>query len=104
MLGSASGQQGFTLLEVLVAVVILGLAYVAILQNLSLAFSNIFRLDKKREAILVEELDFAHGLRAGGQWTDESFSSDIFMEGHKCRLLKILSKNGELETVKLEKL
>ena len=55
--------KGFTLLEVVVAVVILGLAYVAILQNFSFSSRNIARLQDSRTATFENSLEFEELLR-----------------------------------------
>lgn len=90
-------QQGFTLLEVLVAVLILSLAYVAVLQNFSQSSANIFRLEKGRGADLRDALALEQQLRG----TD--LSGEVLVLGQKFVLKKIGSKDGELETVRLEK-
>lgn len=53
---------GFTLLEILVAVTILAMAYLVILQNFSLSFRNLEKLEgawrRDFAAILLRESDF----------------------------------------------
>jgi len=95
-LGSCS-PQGFTLLEVLVAVLILSLAYVAVLQNFSQSNANIFRLEKGRAADLRDALALEQQLRG----TD--LAGEVLVLGQKFVLKKISSKDGQLETVRLEK-
>ncbi len=95
-LGSCS-PQGFTLLEVLVAVLILSLAYVAVLQNFSQSNANIFRLEKGRAADLRDALALEQQLRG----TD--LAGEVLVLGQKFVLKKIGSKDGQLETVRLEK-
>jgi len=90
-------QQGFTLLEVLVAVLILSLAYVAVLQNFSQSGANIFRLEKGRASDLRESMDFEQQLRGG------DLGGAVLVLGQKFVLKKISSKDGQLETVRLEK-
>ncbi|MFA6498894.1 MAG: type II secretion system protein [Desulfurivibrionaceae bacterium] len=90
-------QCGFTLLEVLVAVLILSLAYVAVLQNFSQSSANIFRLEKGRAADLRDALAFEQQLRG----TD--LAGEVLVLGQKFVLKKIGSKDGQLETVRLEK-
>lgn len=96
-LGNYPRQQGFTLLEVLVAVLILSLAYVAVLQNFSQSNANIFRLEKGRATDLHEALALEQQLRGAG------LAGEVMVLGQKFVLKKIVSKDGELETVKLEK-
>lgn len=90
-------QQGFTLLEVLVAVLILSLAYVAVLQNFSQSSANIFRLEKSRTTDLQEAQALEQQLRGA------DFAGEVMVQGQKFVLKKIGSKDGELETVRLEK-
>lgn len=56
------GSSGFTLLEVLVAVVILAMAYLVIMQNFSLSFRNLEKLEliwrRDFAALLAREPDF----------------------------------------------
>ena len=96
-LGNCSLHQGFTLLEVLVAVLILSLAYVAVLQNFSQSSANIFRLEKGREGDLRDALALEQQLRG----TD--LTGEVLVQGQKFVLKKIGSKDGQLETVRLEK-
>lgn len=88
-------QGGFTLLEVLVAVVILGLAYVAILQSLSLSNTTIARLDRKRGERLATALAFEREAPAA--------KAEIFLRGSKFKVLHCLSEDGQLETLRLVK-
>ncbi len=90
-------QYGFTLLEVLVAVLILSLAYVAVLQNFSQSNANIFRLEKGRATDLREALALEQQLRG----TD--LAGEVLVLGQKFVLKKIGSKDGQLETVRIEK-
>jgi prepilin-type N-terminal cleavage/methylation domain-containing protein len=57
-----SGNGGFTLMEILVAVTILAMAYLVLLQNFSLSFRNLEKLERvwRRDftALLARELDF----------------------------------------------
>lgn len=89
-------QNGFTLLEVLVAVVILALAYVAILQSLSQSSLSILRLEKKRGAARTNALDFDRELQTATQ-------GEVFLEGHRFKLLRVTSDDGRLETLRMVK-
>ncbi|PKN50444.1 MAG: hypothetical protein CVU58_00815 [Deltaproteobacteria bacterium HGW-Deltaproteobacteria-16] len=96
-LGNDVQKQGFTLLEVLVAVLILSLAYVAILQNFSQSNANIFQLEKGRDADLRDAMAIEQQLRGGG------FAGEVLVQGEKFVLKKIASKDGQLESVRIEK-
>lgn len=94
-------NQGFTLLEVLVATVILSLAYVAVLENFSQSMAHIFRLDKSQVKTVAAGLTFEEKLRDQSPYPE---GGEILSEGTTFRLIKIISEDGELLTVKLEKL
>ena len=94
---NGSFPDGFTLLEVLVAVLILSLAYVAILQNFSQSNANIFRLEKNRAKDLHEAIALEQQLR------EVDIEGKVLAQGQKFVLKKIISKDGQLESVKLEK-
>lgn len=95
-MGNHSREQGFTLLEVLVAVLILSLAYVAVLQNFSQSSANLFRLEKGRVADLRQTLALEQQLRGTGP------AGEVMVLGQKFVLKKIGSNDGQLETVRLE--
>lgn len=88
--------NGFTLLEVLVAVVILGLAYVAILQSFSHSSLSILRLEKKRDSALSSAQEFA------GE-SPTAAEGELFLEGHRFKLFRQMSDDGRLETLRLVK-
>jgi len=92
-------RQGFTLLEVLVAVVILGLAYVAVLQNYSVSLSNVSRIEKSRRGVLSASLAMEAEMLA-----KEQSSGEPFLEGSKYRLMLITSPDGYLTSLKLERM
>lgn len=95
--GAGHFQQGFTLLEVLVAVIILGLAYVAVLQSFSQSGANIARLEKGVTAEMHEAEAVEQRLREG------DVAGEELVTGQKFVLRKIGLEEGLLETVKLEK-
>ncbi|MBU0728262.1 MAG: prepilin-type N-terminal cleavage/methylation domain-containing protein [Proteobacteria bacterium] len=100
-------QGGFTLIEVLVAVTIMGLAYVVILQNFSMSMSNIVRVERKRAQIISDLIAFERQLQPedpgeAGLLLDTA-SGEPFLEGRKYRLILVASENGDFETLLLEK-
>lgn len=98
-------SEGFTILEVLVAVVILGLAYVAILQNFSVSLRNIVRLEESSTAIFEDLLGFEDRIaESDGSVDAGTGDGDTFLEGSKFRLVLISSENNDFMTLKLEKL
>ena len=103
--GTTSNSNGFTLLEVLVAVTILGMAYLAILQNFSVSMRNINKLDNKRQQIfksmlIMEEQFFP----LTDSETQEKMDLPVFLKGHKYKLLLMGDEKNELVTLKLEKI
>jgi prepilin-type N-terminal cleavage/methylation domain-containing protein len=51
-------EQGFTLVEIVIAVIIMGLAYVVILQSFSLSTRNIAKVEAIRNSLLEYALEF----------------------------------------------
>jgi len=103
----AAQQAGFTLLEVLVAVLILGMAYVAVLENFSISLKNIDKITKTRQAVFEELLAFSEGSKFTGtdllaSEEEEEEESTLFIEGEKYRLVAVKSTSGELATLKLQ--
>ena len=97
--------DGFTLLEVLVAVMILGLSYVAVLQSFSLSMQKIQHLETKRTEILDNLLGFEEEARFTGDFDDDEEETDfpLFLEGHKYRVVIITDDDTDLMSLKLEK-
>lgn len=99
-------DKGFTLIEVILAVIIMGLAYVAILQSFSLSNRNIFKVEQVRNNML------AYALKFEKQSFDRKMDSDsdiyttesVFMEGSKYQLLLVSDETETFMTLKLEKL
>jgi len=92
-------QQGFTIMEVVVAVIVLALAYTSILQNFSLSLRNIKRIDDKLALFFSEQLQFESKLEEmafGGEVEQEG---EIFLEGEKYRLVVVSSENGDFFTL-----
>ncbi len=97
-------EHGFTLLEVLVAVLLLSLAYVAVLQNFSQSLANIFHLESRRAADLAGVSAFAGLLRTPAEGEERVvLEGEVLVEGQKFLLKKIVSEDGMLETVALER-
>ncbi len=101
-------EKGFTLIEVLVAVIILGFAYVAILENFSVSMRYIVRIEKSRNHYFESMLAFEQQL---DPQEDEEESEVLveddepFLKGrYKYRLMPVRSIDGDFETLKLEEL
>ncbi|MDA8165897.1 MAG: type II secretion system protein [Desulfobacteraceae bacterium] len=100
----AGGQSGFTLLEVVVAVVILGMAYVAVLQNFSFSLKNILRVEESQRQTLDASLAFEEMLRPADEEAGERKdppTGPVFLEGHQYNLVVVTSKDGQFATLKL---
>lgn len=101
-----TGEKGFTLMEILVAVIILGLAYVAILQNFSTSMRNIVRVEKSRVEVLDDylalEAEMLPATLETGRDTATPEEKPAYMEGNKFRLVLVASENKRLISLKLE--
>ena len=98
-----ASMKGFTLLEVVVAVVILGLAYVAILQNFSFSSRNIARLKDSRATIFENSLAFERQLHEEGDGIEES-TGEVYLKGDKYVLILVTNEDGTLTSIELEKI
>ena len=106
MTGPSIHNKGFTLLEILVAVTIMGLAYVAILQNFSMSSRNIFRMENSREAMTAAALDFDQSLldiEGDDQDAGAGLEEQLIAEGNRYRLLEMTDDQDLFTTLKLEK-
>lgn len=86
---------GFTLLEVLLAVTILGMAYLAIMQNFSVSMQNIARLDRNGRRLFAAQVELERNFLARN--IGEEVAGEVFVAGDK---YKVVVMNGT-ETGKL---
>lgn len=93
------------MLEILVAVTIMGLAYVAILQNFSMSARSIARMDEGRTALLANSLAFERMLLSMDQAEPgaESDGGEILAEGGRYELTQVIDENDDFMTLKLKK-
>ncbi len=99
-----TGEKGFTLVEVLVAVVIMGLAYVAILQSFSASARNIVKMEETRSSLLVNSILFDRELLSQEESEDRLIDSgEAMVEGSRYQLLLVSDENDNFMTLKLEK-
>ncbi len=98
-------EAGFSLLEILVAVTIMGLAYVAILQSFSLSARNIHSMDKSRTELLTNSLAFEKQLVSMGQDDegDMADSGEVLVDGGRYELVLVTDENNDFMTIMLNK-
>lgn len=99
---SKNRQSGFTILEILVAVTIMGLAYVAILQNFSMSARSIAKMDEGRTALLTSSLAFEQTLLRLEQ-ADQGGDDEVLAEGGRYQLTQVVDENDDFMTLKLKK-
>lgn len=104
--GVRSAEKGFTLLEILVAVAILGLAYLTIIENFSQSFRNLERVEKAWQrdftAILARELDFM--VIPTKKEEVEPLVGELYLKGEAYQLVVVSSPDAPRQTtVLLEK-
>jgi prepilin-type N-terminal cleavage/methylation domain-containing protein len=104
--GHRSVEKGFTLIEVIVAVIIMSLAYVAILQSFSLSTRNIAKIEDVRNKFLRYSLDFEQQALASrlDDSEDMDMTEDVFIKGSRYNLLLVSDESESLMTLRLEKL
>ena len=84
---------GFTLLEILVAVAILGMAYLVILQNFSVSLRNIVRLERNGMRLLSAQLEMDKHFIIDN--IDEEPSGEIFVEDGSYKVILVASEADE---------
>ena len=102
-------QGGFSLIEVLVAVTILGVAYVAILQSFSLSLRNLGRMKESRAALVRDYLQFEARLAPVREEEKEvkkprEKGDILFLKGLSYELWQVESENGAFTSLQLEKI
>jgi prepilin-type N-terminal cleavage/methylation domain-containing protein len=97
-------ERGFTLIEVLAAVMILGMAYVAILQSFSVSMKNIRRIDAARATTLEKMLAFEQLLRPLDDADTPDKDLPLFLEGRFYKLVVVSDEEDDLTTLKLERI
>lgn len=99
-----AGKSGFSLLEILVAVTIMGLAYVAILQNFSMSSRTIASMERGRAEALASSMAFERTLLSLDQPDKKDDDrGQIVAEGALYSLTQVADETGEFMTLKLQK-
>ena len=98
-------EAGFSLLEILVAVTIMGLAYVAILQSFSLSARNIYIMDESRTKLMANTLAFEKQLISMGldEEGDMAESGEVLASGGRYELVLVTDENNDFMTIMLNK-
>ena len=108
VLPSKKKEKGFTLIEIVVAVIILGLAYVAVLQNFSISMKNILRVEKSRTRVFEQMLAFEDELHITEEEEEEEEMSEqdfpIFLEGSIYAVVVVTDEDEEFVSLRLEKI
>jgi prepilin-type N-terminal cleavage/methylation domain-containing protein len=94
-------ESGFTLLEVLVATVILGLAYLAVLQSFSFSLENILRIDNSKHNILSASLELEGLLRVSDLEEAPPVDGVVYLEGRRHKAVLVSSEDGRLVSVRI---
>jgi len=101
---TGKNKKGFTLIEVLAAVIILGLAYVAVLQSFSLSMKNITRIEKARINTLEQMLAFEQLLSPPEDESDQNTDLPLFLEGSYYQLVVVETEDDGMMSLKLERI
>ncbi|MDF1577183.1 MAG: type II secretion system protein [Desulfobulbales bacterium] len=99
----ATKGAGFTLLEVLLAVTILGMAYLAIMQNFSMSMRNIERLVRNDATLFAARNELEKHFLVDD--IGEDVVGEVFAEGNKYVVMRVTDeKSGKLVTLCLKEL
>ena len=95
-----NSQNGFTLLEVMVAVMLLAIGYVAVLESYSVSLKRLGKDDSKRQQLLSESraLEARVRYQAGFELPEEG---EISLEGRYYNLERQVSESGSLASLSL---
>ena len=97
-------ERGFTILEVLVAVMILGMAYLVVLQSFSLSMRNIERIDRNGSSRFEAMLNMEkHFLSANIEEDGEEVEGEVYVEDSSRRVVQFTDENNLLFSLKMEK-
>ena len=99
-------DSGFTLLEILLAVAILGMAYLAVLQNFSISLRNIDRLGRGNLRDFRGLLSLESDLRPFPDKGDVSdpLEGEFFLAGQRLQLVWVAGPEGSrLSALMLER-
>ena len=96
--------SGFTLLEVMIAVLLLSLSYVAVLESFSSSMQRLVKLEKRLEFFFSEDSQMTSNVKFNGPTLDvDTLDGEIFQEGATYLLIVVKSEGGLLQSLKLKK-
>lgn len=96
--------SGFTLLEVMIAVLLLSLSYVAVLESFSSSMLRLVKLEKRLEFFFSQESQMTSTVKFNGPTLDyETLEGEIFQEGTIYLLTVVKSEGGLLQSLQLKK-
>ena len=99
-----NNRQGFTLLEVMTAVLLLSLGYVAVLESFSSSMLRLSKIEEKLESFFTQDASLMGSIKFNGIALDyEENDNDIFLEGTTYTLFIATSENGLLQSLQLQK-
>ena len=96
--------SGFTLLEVMIAVLLLGLSYVAVLESFSFSLQRLVKLEQRLESFINQDAQLFQSIKFNSNTMNiEESEEDVFLEGSEYVLVIASSEGGLLQTLKLQK-
>lgn len=97
-------KSGFTLLEVMIAVLLLSLSYVAVLESFSSSMQRLVKLEKRLEFFFAEDSHMTRTVKFSGPALDyEAPEGEILLEGTTYLLSVVSSEGGLLQSLQLNK-
>lgn len=96
-----NNNKGFTLLEIMAAMLLLSLAYVAILESFSASLSQISRLDRHYGRLLKLETTVLSTPLIFPGIDDNEPEGELYLEGSRYKLIHIKANAGAVETLAL---
>jgi type II secretion system protein I len=97
-----SNDNGFTLLEVMIAVLLLSLSYVAVLESFSSSMQRLGKLEKRLEIFMSQDSKMTKDIRFNGPTLEYAPSDgEIFLEGTTYMLTIVASEDGLLQSLQL---
>ncbi len=96
-------SEGFTLLEVMTAVLLLGLSYVAVLESFSSSMNRLNKIEAKLEFFFNQDAAMTEKVKFTSLATDyEENDSEIFLEGTTYTLFIANSEKGLMQGLHLQ--